>query len=147
MALDPEERRRRKAEYQRQYRERNRARCAEQTRQWVERNRDRHRAYHAAYYRANKIRWQISDLARKYGITVEQYLEMVESQGGVCVGCGRSPEEAHGDGYPLHVDHDHETGTVRELLCRSCNLTLGQSGDDPERLRRLADYVERHRAR
>lgn len=144
--MDPEERRRRKAEYQRAYRERNKERCADAHRQWVERNRERHRAYHRDYYRRNKLKWQVSDLARKYDLSVETYLAMLDQQGGVCAVCRRTPEEAHSDGYPLHVDHDHSTGRVRSLLCRGCNLTLGQAGDDPALLRALADYLERHRA-
>jgi hypothetical protein len=44
----------------------------------------------------------------------------------------------------LHIDHDHETGEVRGLLCYSCNVALGASREDPARLRALADFIEGH---
>jgi len=44
-----------------------------------------------------------------------------------------------------HVDHDHGSGKVRELLCGRCNRTLGLVADSPRLLRLMADYIERHR--
>jgi hypothetical protein len=76
-------------------------------------------------------------LKRRYGITAEEVDEMLAAQGGLCAICRNTPA--------LHVDHDHETGLVRELLCFNCNGGLGQFKDDPAVLRAAADYVERHR--
>jgi hypothetical protein len=59
-------------------------------------------------------------LLRQFGITVEQYDEMLAAQGGKCALCGSSD-----DGKLLAVDHDHATGVVRALLCGMCNMTLG----------------------
>lgn len=59
-------------------------------------------------------------LKHRYGITVEQYDEMLAAQGGHCALCPWEPS----DGKVLAVDHDHETGRVRGLLCRGCNLAL-----------------------
>lgn len=78
-------------------------------------------------------------LKRRYGITAEDADAMLEAQGGVCAICLVATAS--------HVDHDHATGKVRELLCFNCNGGLGQFKDDPDVLRAAAEYVERHRDR
>lgn len=77
-----------------------------------------------------------------YGMTQDQFNEMLESQGGACAICGSSEWLGTKDHVP-HVDHDHVTGKVRGLLCGDCNLMLGKAKDDPARLRAAADYLER----
>ncbi len=57
-------------------------------------------------------------------------------QGGGCAICGKRPGKVS-----LHVDHDHETGEVRGLLCVGCNNALGQFRDDLELLARASDYL------
>lgn len=88
-------------------------------------------------------------LLNDYGITLAEYEAMFTAQNGVCLLCQR-PETAinHRTGEPfdcLVVDHDHENGKVRGLLCHRCNRALGLLADDPEILRRAADYVTFHR--
>ena len=68
-------------------------------------------------------------LTRRYGITAAEADVILASQGGPAA----------------HVDHDHATDAVRDLLCFQCNGGLGQFRDDPAVLRLAADYVERHR--
>jgi hypothetical protein len=76
-------------------------------------------------------------LRRTYGITSEQYDEMLEAQGGVCAICGRPPKN-----MPLNVDHDHKTGLVRGLICWSCNhRVLGAVRDSIELLRAAMEYL------
>ena len=79
---------------------------------------------------------------RKFGITVEQYEEMLEAQGGGCAICGRAPRSD----ISLHVDHDHEGGEVRGLLCFPCNQALGLMGDEPSRCVAAATYLDAHDA-
>lgn len=62
------------------------------------------------------------NLRNKYGITAEYYNKLLIQQEGDCAICGRSQSEFN---YPLHVDHDHQTGKVRGLLCCGCNTGLG----------------------
>jgi len=74
-------------------------------------------------------------LKRKYRLTTEERAEMIEEQQGSCEICG----EFHGDN--LFVDHDHETGRVRAMLCRHCNSDLGFFKDDPELLQIAFAYL------
>ncbi len=76
-----------------------------------------------AYYEANKeelrARRQFEYLQRCYGLTRADYEALLAAQGGVCPLCGKRSEKT------LCVDHCHETGTIRGLLCRQCNFALG----------------------
>ncbi len=76
-------------------------------------------------------------LKRKYGITPEEYDARLAEQGVGCAVCGRPPKP----GKSLHVDHDHETGYVRGLLCFSCNAALGHFQDDLDRIDAALIYV------
>jgi hypothetical protein len=78
-------------------------------------------------------------LKRTYGITLEQYNELLERQGGKCPVCLRHESE-----FPrkLAVDHNHITGEIRGLLCSYCNHRLVGRHRDAGLLRRIADYVE-----
>ena len=67
----------------------------------------------------------------------DEYEALLASQGGVCVICGLPPRSRR-----LDVDHDHRTGAIRGLLTHRCNQGLQMFNDDPERLRRAADYLE-----
>jgi hypothetical protein len=71
---------------------------------------------------------------RKYGLSQEELSDRLAQQKGVCCICLNRAA--------VHVDHDHVTGTVRGVLCFTCNAALGQFQDDPEIIRRAADYLE-----
>jgi hypothetical protein len=79
-----------------------------------------------------------AQLKKNYGITPEQYASMLAKQCDVCAICHR-PES--GKRKYLCVDHNHETGQVRGLLCPSCNIALGKFQDDPIRLSRAIQYL------
>lgn len=74
---------------------------------------------------------------RRYGLTPEQYDEIWRRQGSMCV-CGVTEPGPKG----WCIDHCHDTGKVRGILCNGCNITLGHAQDDPHRLRVLAHYLE-----
>jgi translation initiation factor 2 beta subunit (eIF-2beta)/eIF-5 len=71
-------------------------------------------------------------LLNRYGITLEQYNELLEKQLHACAIC-KEPESqiSWGKTKRLAVDHCHKTGKVRGLLCQRCNTTLGRYEDDP----------------
>lgn len=81
----------------------------------------------------------------RFGITLDQYLEMVEEVNKKCEICGKEHEE---ENYKvLVVDHDHDTGNIRGLLCHNCNKALGLLKDNIENLKKAATYLEEHVAK
>ncbi|MEU9102717.1 endonuclease VII domain-containing protein [Streptomyces sp. NPDC048361] len=89
----------------------------------------------ASYCRTCRAqRNRISYFHRKYGLTPAQLDALVADQQGICCICLSAPAQ--------HVDHCHETGRVRGVLCFSCNAALGQFKDRPDVMRRAATYVE-----
>lgn len=78
-----------------------------------------------------------SNLKSLYGITVEEYDELLATQDGVCALCFRTSS----DGRRLCVDHCHETGAIRGLLCSSCNYSIGCLGDTKESLEKVVEYL------
>lgn len=78
---------------------------------------------------------------RRYGITIDQFEEMRLNQKCECGICGIDPYKL---GEPLVVDHDHETGKVRELLCRQCNLAIGYARESIHTLQKAIKYLRTH---
>jgi hypothetical protein len=101
-------------------------------RDWYASNKPRRQEAGAVYHQLNRDRARDRAIQRKYGITLAQYKEMSEAQGHVCAVCAK-PERVvdyrTGTVNQLAVDHCHETGRVRGLLCYSCNRVLGTLGD------------------
>lgn len=127
---DPEARRERARAKSRVYYAQNRERLKARQKEW--RTSTGYQRPPGANYRSN------------YGITWATYLRMVIVQCGACAICGTVPSEdpdAHKKTARLYIDHDHDSGRVRALLCSACNLMLGQSGDSPARLRDGAAYL------
>jgi hypothetical protein len=105
-----------------------------------------YRAVDRKRYRRDKAKIILKNrrhtLKRFYGMTLEDYDRLLAAQRNVCAICKRSNTQAGGRGKNLHVDHCHKTGKVRGLVCHPCNAAMGNAGDDPARLRELADYLE-----
>jgi hypothetical protein len=74
-------------------------------------------------------------LRQRYGLTSADVEAMIQTQGGTCAVCPGKPE---------HVDHDHESGKVRGILCFNCNQALGNVRDSSQVLRGLARYLDAH---
>lgn len=85
-------------------------------------NREALRAKRRVHYARTREEHRARDLMRRYGITLAEWDALLERQGGHCAFC---PATVGFRGGRLLVDHDHETGAVRGLLCYRCNTALG----------------------
>lgn len=83
-------------------------------------------------------------LKRQFGITLEEYQKLFESQQGLCAICSQ-PESVvdwrSKEVKRLAVDHCHKTGKIRGLLCTNCNHGLGKFKDNPMLLQKALDYL------
>ena len=94
---------------------------------------------------ATKEGYRRRSLMCAYGITLEEFDNMLKSQGGACRLCGTFNPLGEGNTgrvISFSVDHCHKTGRVRGLLCNPCNRGLGFLNDDPELLARAIKYLE-----
>lgn len=102
--------------------------------------RERQAEYGKMRYAQNPEKYRESRLKRYYNLTGQEYQQMYQAQGGLCAICG-NPQIS---GRQLAVDHDHESGLVRGLLCQSCNRGIGYFGDDVSRLESAVGYLRGH---
>lgn len=116
----------------------------EKNRQAERRRKPEVQEYHRAYQRdpRNRSRARLNLLMAKFGLSVVDYERMLETQGGTCALCPATRFDVRWE--RLAVDHCHKTGKVRQLLCGRCNMLLGNSGDDPSLLERMALYLRNH---
>jgi hypothetical protein len=78
---------------------------------------------------------------RSYGISTEQYEQMLIDQNGVCYICNKKPSNKRA----LDIDHDHDTGKVRGLLCSNHNRAIGLFNDNINLLARAIEYLSRNK--
>jgi hypothetical protein len=97
-------------------------------------------AFRKALYQKRISPNRACNLKRFYGIGIPEYNAMLIEQNGKCKICGST--DPRGRGGNFHVDHDHESKSIRGLLCSFCNTALGLMEDSPDRLRAAAKYVE-----
>ena len=115
------------------------------------RMRKRNNASSRARYASNPEKKSGLKLKSSYGLTLDEYGEILSAQNGVCAIC----HESCSTGYRLAVDHDHSCcpgkkscgKCIRGLLCANCNHVLGLVKDSPELLRIAADYLDLHKRR
>lgn len=103
-------------------------------RRWRSDNPNKVREYSRRYYKKNPYEpW----LRNRYGLTGDDYARLYEAQNSGCAICGADHEPTR----RLSVDHDHDTGVVRGLLCSGCNAGLGGLQDNPDLLIKAAVYL------
>jgi hypothetical protein len=128
-------------EYQRQWRAKNPDKVRAYRRQWRANNVEELREYNRVWRKNNPEKVKSYSLKYLYGITLEQKVLMHEQQNGKCLFCQKDFNCSD-----LVVDHCHVTKEVRSLLCNSCNTGFGLFYENPETLRRAADFVEKRLA-
>lgn len=132
----------------------NRERLSILNKNYVEKNKDKIQAYKAQWHLENKERmneksrqnylnsdrdiWRDKELQKHYGITLAERNQILDSQGGGCAICGAKDDVT---GKELSVDHCHETGIVRGILCSLCNTGIGMLGDDSSSVQKALDYL------
>lgn len=96
----------------------------------------RHRELHPESVTIGNLR----TACKRRGITEDAYYEILIEQDGLCAICREEPGARR-----LHIDHDHDTGRVRGLLCFNCNSGIGKFHDEPDKIEAAAEYVRKHR--
>lgn len=120
----------RQKETYRKYYQKNREKKLAANKIWMEKNREYRKEYS----------WR-KFLPRTYGITHEEYNKIFEKQQGKCAICGIHQTTLS---KRLYVDHNHETGKVRALLCVNCNMLIGHARESLEILKRGIHYLMEH---
>lgn len=99
-----------------------------------------------AYGYPVKHRMRAHHIKAKYGLSIEQYEKMVWDREGRCDICGEEPAPVSDGRLSLVVDHSHESGEVRGLLCLWCNTGIGQFRDSAGRLQSAIDYLSKNQS-
>ncbi len=106
-----------------------------------EKNKERIKAQSRAYHRKNREKIRAKKLKRKFGVSLHEYDLMLTEQKGKCACCGIHQNKLT---MRFAVDHDHDTGLIRGLLCGNCNTAIGKLGDNIEGLMKALNYLEKH---
>jgi len=119
-------------EYNNNYKNLNKDRLMMKAKEWINKNPDRIKEINIK-----------EKMSTRYGITPSDYAKILISQGGVCAICGIDTPGRCGR---FHIDHCHDTGVVRGLLCSRCNMGIGQLRDSVEIMLSAIRYLESNRA-
>lgn len=106
------------------------------------------KAWWKKYYQKNKVKQRERFLQSKYGITSKDYEQMLSDQDNKCAICGIDADirivgkTGKRKQFRLAVDHDHETGRVRALLCNKCNMFVGHIENNKDILPTVLKYLQ-----
>ena len=125
-------------EKHRKYYAENKTKVDAKNKKWAAENRERSRSNQARWHAENKGRRQQQSRDRRFGLALGEYDQMIVDQMGMCAICSR---EGNVGGIALAVDHCHNTGKVRGLLCNPCNTSIGLLGDDATLVLKAAAYL------
>ena len=115
--------------YQQQYYLKNKQKIIERSKEWAKNNKEK-----------RSIIARNSHIKKKYGLTTEDEQALKLTQNNKCAICNN----VLGIGNDTHIDHCHTTGKIRGILCRYCNVLLGQAKDSIEILQSAQDYLKKY---
>jgi hypothetical protein len=110
--------------------------------EWRRRNKERHAESVRKWQKANPDRMKLrrrKDVFNKYGITAETFDSLLKTQGGKCAIC--QTESPGGKHNQWHIDHCHNSGMLRGILCNACNCGLGRFKDSADLVEKAATYL------
>lgn len=92
----------------------------------------------------NRARVYEESIRRRFGLSLADYEDKLRKQGGLCAICGQPESARNKDGSlrRLQIDHDHDSGQVRDLLCNGCNGGLAGFEDDIWRMGEAIGYLQ-----
>jgi len=114
--------------HRKKYEKEHRAQVNAQSHKYYMQNREHLLAKSLARYHAGRL--------EKHGLSDDEFTALLDAQDGMCAICGGTGRKR------LAIDHDHDTGDVRGLLCSQCNLGLGNFKDSPKVLRKAIKYLK-----
>lgn len=139
----------RQAEYMNAWRDENKDAVKAYQQKWRDANVESVRGYQKTYSHEYREREESKTAARKrhleknYGITPECFNRMWVDQSGKCLICESNMTPRGRNKRSACIDHNHETGEIRGLLCRSCNHGIGNLGDSPKVLQSAIEYLQK----
>ncbi len=127
----------------REYYEKNKDKCLELSRQWRLKNIDKIKEYSKENYSLNKDKIaeynkknRLHQRVIKYNLTDDKFNIMYNSQNGCCAICGKHRK--------LEIEHNHQTGKVRGLVCHKCNVVIGMCEENVEVLQKAIEYLNKN---
>lgn len=119
----------------------------EQARLWRSKNPEKSRAISRKHYwnnlEKNRERGRWNAIRYNYGITREDFEAKLREQNSKCAICGKPQSGGRANANRLHIDHDHDTKIVRELLCTACNLLIANCKESKNILAAAIKYLEK----
>ena len=108
-------------------------------------NPEKYEKWRKDYYERNAKTINKRSICRYHGLEIKTYEQMFENQNNQCAICGKEEtRKSKGKLMRLCIDHNHETGKIRALLCHDCNSGLGKFYDSPDLLTKAAIYLMDH---
>lgn len=124
-----------------EYEKNNQEKIRQKRKVYKKNNKEKHKVNAKKYYERYPEKVRALRLKNSYNLTLDQYNKMLEMQNKSCAICRRHSSEFK---RTLSVDHDHETGEVRGLLCSPCNTAIGLFRENLVIIKLAASYIEKH---